>query len=122
MTTEKLYELYQDGYSLSQVGKIVGITRQSVFDRFKRANLKLRSKQLKPFIIVDNLKFTINRDGYYECTTIDRLMLHNHNWEKENGKIPNGYELHHIDLIKTNNDVLNLQLVTQKNILKCTQN
>lgn len=114
MTTEKLYKLYQDGYSLSQVGKIVGMTRQSVFDRFKKAGLKLRSKLLKPFLIVDGFKFTINRDGYYECTTIDRLMLHNYNWEKVNGKIPKGYELHHIDLIKINNDVSNLQLVTPK--------
>jgi hypothetical protein len=41
-------------------------------------------------------------------------MLHNYNWEKVNGKIPKGYELHHIDLNKLNNDVSNLQLVTPK--------
>lgn len=114
MNTEDMYKLYQEGYSLEQVGKAYGVSRQSVFERFKRKKLKLREKNFKPFVLVDGLKFTINSDGYYECTTKDRLMLHNYNWEKVNGKIPKGYELHHIDLNKLNNEVLNLQLVTPK--------
>lgn len=114
MTTESMYKMYLSGLSLEKIGKHFGITRQSVYSRFKNNDLKLRPKKTKPFILVDNLKFTINRDGYYECTTIDRLMLHNYNWEKEKGKIPKGYELHHIDLNKLNNDVSNLQLVTPK--------
>jgi predicted DNA-binding protein YlxM (UPF0122 family) len=112
--TEAMYNLYLQGYSLEQIGNQFNVSRQSVYDRFKRRKLQLRSKKNKPFIIVDNLKFTINRDGYYECTTIDRLMLYNYNWEKLNGKIPKGYELHHKDLNKLNNDVSNLQLVTPK--------
>ncbi len=114
MTTEEMYVLYNEGYSLSQIGLSIGISRQSVFYRFKSRGFKMRPLKLKPFILVDGYKFTINRDGYYECTTIDRLMLHNYNWEKENGKIPKGYELHHIDLNKLNNNASNLQLVTPK--------
>lgn len=112
MTTEKMYEIYLKGYSLEQVGNIFGVSRQSVFARFKNKKLKLREKNKKEFVIVDNLKFTINRDGYYECTTIDRLMLHNYNWEKVNGKIPDGYEIHHIDFVKINNEVSNLMILT----------
>lgn len=112
MKTKEMYELYQKGYSLEKVGKSYGVTRQSVYSRFKRKGLRMRSLKRKPFIIVDGLKFTINKNGYYECTTIDRLMLHNYNWEKVNGKIPNGYELHHKDLVKINNKIYNLQLVT----------
>lgn len=112
MKTEKMYELYLIGFSLEQVGKAFGLTRQSVYQRFKKKKLKLRSKIFKPFIIVDNLKFTINRDGYYECTTSDRLMLHNYIYEKSKGLIPKGYEIHHIDFNKLNNDISNLQLVT----------
>ena len=114
MSTKEMYDLYLKGYSLEKVGKAYGLTRQSVYSRFKSKNLELRTLRRKPFIKVDGLKFTINRDGYYECTTIDRLMLHNYNWEKENGKIPIGYELHHKDLNKTNNQIENLQLVTPK--------
>ena len=107
-----MYKMYCDGLSLSQIGKNFNISRQSVYDRFKKKKLQLRSKKFKDFIIVDNLKFTINKNGYYECTTKDRLMLHNYNWEKINGKIPKGYEIHHIDLNKLNNNIENLKLVT----------
>lgn len=114
MKTEEMYKLYNEGHSLEVVGKVFGMTRQAVFDRFKSKNLEMRPKNFKPFIIVDDLKFTINRDGYYECTTVDRLMLHNYNWEKLNGKIPKGYEIHHVDLNKINNDPSNLMLLTPK--------
>ena len=107
-----MYTLYQNGHSLQDVGNIFGLTRQSIYARFKNKGYKLRPLKKKKFIIVDGLKFTINRDGYYECTTKDRLMLHNYNWEKVNGKIPEGYEIHHKDFVKINNDVDNLQLVT----------
>jgi hypothetical protein len=112
MKTEKMYELYLSGLSLEQVGKAFGVSRQSVFNRFKSKKLELRSKFLKPFIVVDELKFTINRDGYYECTTRDRLMLHNYIYESKYGVIPNGFEIHHIDFNKLNNEISNLQLVT----------
>lgn len=114
MKTEEMYNLYQKGFSLEQVGSAFGVTRQSVYSRFKTKKLKLRTLFKKPFIIVDELKFTINRDGYYECTSVDRLMLHNLIWEKENGKMPKGYEIHHKDCNKLNNDLCNLQLVTPK--------
>ena len=39
-------------------------------------------------------------------------MLHNYVWSKQNGNIPNGYEIHHIDFNKINNSIENLQLVT----------
>lgn len=112
MKTEKMYGMYKQGYSLQDIGLSFGVTRQSVYSRFKSKGLPLRPRKNKPFIFVDGLKFTINRDGYYECTTQDRLMLHNHNWEKINGKIPIGYEIHHVDFNKINNSIENLQLVT----------
>ena len=33
-------------------------------------------------------------------------------WEKYFGKVPDGYQIHHIDGNKTNNDIKNIQLVT----------
>lgn len=106
------YELYKEGKSLQEVAEIVQTTRQKLYYYFSKNKLICRKLVRKEFIVIDGLKFTVNRDGYYECTTIDRLMLHNYNWEKVNGKIPNGYELHHIDLVKTNNEIQNLLLVT----------
>ena len=111
-STEIMYDKYKSGLSLESVGRLFRVTRQSVYARFKSRGLELRKKLLKPFIIVDGLKFTINRDGYYECTTSDRLMLHNYNYCKHNGGIPLGFEIHHIDFNKLNNNIENLQLVT----------
>lgn len=112
ISTEEMYNIYKSGKSLQEIGKLFGITRQSVYARFNKKGFVLRKLKKKPFIIVDDLKFTINRDGYYECTTIDRYMLHNHVWEKHNGKMPKGYEIHHIDNNKLNNNIDNLMLVT----------
>lgn len=108
------YQMYSKGYSLSKVAGCFYTTRQLLHYYFKKSGFECRELKRKPFIIVDGLKFTVNKNGYYECTTIDRLMLHNLNWEKINGKIPFGYEIHHIDLIKTNNEVSNLMLLTPK--------
>lgn len=109
---KEMYSLYEKGYSLQDVGKSFGVTRQSVYSMFKCRGYKLRSLNKKPFLLVDGLKFTINRDGYYECTTQDRLMLHNFIYEKEVSKIPDGYVIHHKDHNKTNNNIENLELLT----------
>lgn len=111
---EEAHNYYKKGFSLNDTAIKFGTTRQRLHYYFKTNNLETRKPKRKPFLLVDGLKFTINRDGYYECTTVDRLMLHNYNWEKVNGKIPSGYELHHKDLNKINNDVSNLMLVTPK--------
>ena len=108
----EMYQYYKTGLSLEDVGKIYGISRQSVYASFKCRNFELRKKKTLPFIIVDGLKFTIRYDGYYYCTTNDTLSLHKYNWIKKNGEIPEGYQLHHKDHNKLNNELENLQLVT----------
>lgn len=40
-------------------------------------------------------------------------LAHHVIWESANGPIPDGYELHHIDRDKKNNDLENLQLITR---------
>ena len=111
---DEAYALYDTGLSLSKVASVFGTTRQKLHYYFTTNGFVCRELKRKEFIVVDGLRFTINRNGYYECTTEDRLMLHNVNWEKVNGKIPSGYEIHHIDLVKTNNEVSNLMLLTPK--------
>ena len=41
-----------------------------------------------------------------------RCRLHVYIWEKENGPVPDGYEVHHVDKNKNNNELDNLQLLT----------
>ena len=50
-----------------------------------------------------NIKFTLDeKSGYYQNSTIHK-SLHRFVWEENNGVIPKGYEIHHIDFNKSNN-------------------
>lgn len=60
---------------------------------------------------VDNIKFTRDeKTGYYLNSTL-RKRIHRYVWEKYHGEIPDGYEIHHIDHDKSNNDISNLKLM-----------
>lgn len=110
MTYEDGYVLYKQGYSLAEVGKVMNVTRQSVYDCFKRRGFKLRKKKLLPFCLYNGRKFTINHNGYYRST--DRKgthLMHRYVWETEKGLIPEGYDIHHIDNDRTNNLIGNLE-------------
>lgn len=54
--------------------------------------------------------------GYYINNSIGtncpNVRMHRYVWEYYNGPIPEGYEVHHIDGNKGNNDISNLQLLT----------
>ena len=55
------------------------------------------------------------RTGYYLSSRIingKRRRLHVYIWECENGEIPNGYSVHHKDEDKSNNEISNLELMT----------
>ena len=105
---KQMYVKYQEGLSLSQVAELFGITRQSVYTGFKRRSYQLRSKNERLFVIYDNKKFTLRNNGYFGCTTGKRELLHRYKYEKEVKPISEGWDIHHIDHDKTNNNIDNL--------------
>lgn len=57
----------------------------------------------------------ISEKGYVSIIVNNYVVSeHRHIWEKHNGKIPKGYFIHHINGIKHDNRVENLQLVNVK--------
>ena len=59
----------------------------------------------------DGVKFTMDeKTGYYLNSSI-RKRMHRYVWEYYNGEIPEGYQIHHIDKDKSNNDISNLELI-----------
>jgi predicted DNA-binding protein YlxM (UPF0122 family) len=110
---QEMYEYYKKGYSLSEVGKMFEITRQSVYCMFKCRNYILRKKKKLPFMTFQGKKYTLRNNGYYAKTDGDRNLMHRDVWEYYNGKISPNMDIHHIDHDKTNNCITNLELYTK---------
>lgn len=65
------------------------------------------------FLYFDGKRFTKDeKSGYYLNSTM-RIRMHRYVWEYYNGKIPEGFEIHHIDRDKSNNEISNLEMLSK---------
>lgn len=64
------------------------------------------------FIEYDGLIFTRDEKTGYYLNSTNRVRLHRYVWEKEVGRIPQGYEIHHINRNKADNRIENLRLLS----------
>ncbi len=107
-----MYELYQNGHSLTAVAKVFGVTRQSVYKMFKLRKFALRTRpEPLPYVIFASHRYTLRNTGYYGRTNGKRTLLHRDVWEARNGPIPETYDIHHRDGDRTNNRLVNLELM-----------
>ena len=109
----EISRLYKEGYSCSQVGKMLGVSRQAVWEKMKNHKIEIRPKKLLSYIIYNNIKFTLTTNGYYRATTINRELLHRYKYTVEIGNIPEGYDIHHLDNDKQNNSLSNLECLSK---------
>lgn len=107
-----MHELYLSGQSLAQVGEHFGVTRQTVYETFRRRGFALRSKTFKPSVTFNGETYSADPDGYWRKTFGDRRWLHHAVWEHHNGPIPKGSHIHHIDGDTANNDSSNLACIS----------
>ncbi len=113
VSNEVLIDSYNSGLSTVVIGRKYGMSRQAVWERLKQNDVQFRTKKLLPVIIYDGIKFTKSKDRTYYRNT-DRtsrkanLVLHRYVFEKEAGKIPENWDVHHIDMNPNNNDIMNL--------------
>jgi len=65
--------------------------------------------------VINDKQQEFNGTVYYLCGKYfqkNGMRLHRTVWEYHNGKIPEGYHVHHIDGNKANNQISNLELLT----------
>jgi hypothetical protein len=112
--TQRMYDLYCQGLSLEQVAEREGVSRQTVFTRFKRQGLDMRPRPTpKPFMEYDGRRYTLKEHGYYRATSGDREYLHRAIWMREVGPIPDDHDIHHVDHDKTHNEVGNFECLSK---------
>ena len=91
---------YEGIYQVSNLGRVKSLKRP----------YGLKEKILKPLI---------NSIGYYQVglyknSKVRFCLVHRFVWEACNGQIPEGYEVNHINEIKSDNRLSNLNLMTHK--------
>jgi len=66
VTTEELYRLYNEGYSLTGLAAKYGVTKQAIYDRFNRSGLPRRPR--------GSNKFSLNED--LNADEFERMYVH----------------------------------------------
>lgn len=63
----------------------------------------------------NGIKFYQTKSNDYFRHIVGRtsILMHRYVWEFYNGTLPTGYEVHHIDFNRANNDISNLQAVSK---------
>ena len=110
---DQAYEKYLMGKSLEQIANKIGVSRQCVFKAFKKRGFELRGPNFQPEQFYDGKKFTLRATGYFALTTNDRCLMHRYVWEKEKGPIPDDWDIHHKDEVKSNNAIDNLECLSK---------
>lgn len=105
----EMYAIYQSGESMAGVARQFDCTRQNVYDVFRWRGWAIRPKHsARATVEWDGSKWSLRDNGYYGRTTGARDLMHRAVWEKHKSPIPDGWDVHHIDRDRTNNDIDNL--------------
>ena len=106
--------LYNSGLSHSQIAKIMNCSRQSIHDMCRlRPDYIPRTKTPAECQYFNGVKYTKRNNGYFLSTQKKRQLMHRDVWEYHNGKIPESYDIHHIDHNRANNNIENLQMLSK---------
>ena len=108
----RMYELYQQGYTMKSLAALYSMTHQGVSLTFRRMGLKTRATGAvakNPFIELDGKIFRFGNKEYY-CEGVN---IKNYLWMKNNGSVPKGFVVIRVDRNPHNNDIKNFKLISR---------
>ena len=110
-----MYRLYCTGLSLAEVAAKFGVTRQTVHKHFASREWAMRPVRPPDQFSVEfnGRKYSLKENGYLRATTKPRTYLHDDVWEQHYGPVPPGWEVHHHDHDKLNNEPSNLRCLSK---------
>jgi hypothetical protein len=112
---DEAVRIYNSGLSFTQITRIMGGTRQSIYD-ICRLRPEYRPRKLSPAEcqFFNGVKYTLRNNGYFMSTKGKRSLMHRDVWEFYNGSIPENYDVHHKDHNKKNNRIENLEVLPKE--------
>lgn len=129
MSISEMIVLYGRGLSSTDIGKMVGLDKGSIQGRLKRAGVILRNRSEAIKIAhrqgkcpaLTGKKFEQNplfKGGFISQKGYRRIghnqVEHRVVWERENGPLPPGWVVHHLNGIKSDNRIENLYAMPNK--------
>jgi len=128
--TKYIIALYKKGFSLPAISEVVGMTNQAIWDRLKKAKVKRRSMsesvklsyengRSKKYFGEKNHLWKGGRykdiDGYINIQVNGKQVFeHRFIWEKHYGRLPRGWLVHHLNGVRDDNRIENLQAMPRK--------
>ncbi len=128
--TEDIVKSYLSGDSITEIAERVGISYQSISLRLFRANIKMRKhgETLKEMIKKGRIKIKSGKDSHmwkggislnkkgYVVIRIDKkeTLEHRYVWEKHHGKLPKNWLVHHLNGVRNDNRIENLQAMPKE--------
>lgn len=94
---------YEGLYQVSNYGRVKAVSKIDEAGKHRKERLLNQTKRLKYW------RVKLVKNGQQRNHTTSRIL-----WEAFNGKIPDGYEVNHIDENPDNNCLWNLNLMTPK--------
>ncbi len=114
---ETVLTLRKQGLTQKEIGDELGVSKQAISKTMKilRRKAVIPRKELHNSFNIPLRGIKFFHDGYVKFNSEgNEIFLHRHIWEINNGTIPEGYVIHHINLNRSDNRLNNLMCLTHK--------
>lgn len=112
VVVSEMRAMHDSGMTIVDIAKKLGDTDNNIRGLFRRRGIKINKYESRDYYAKFNgVLYTSMHNKGYLCSKLKQL--HRSVYEYYTGKTTDGYDVHHIDGDRFNNDILNLVRVTR---------